>query len=70
MEVTIRPISKAPHERQNTGDKQVLSINHDGIATLTCWEHGGGGLATFHFDQGDGLIPALKAAIEAYEASK
>ena len=63
MEVTIRPISKAP-------DTQVLSINHDGIATLTSWEHGGGGLATFHFDQGDGLIPALKKAIEEYEATR
>lgn len=55
------------HAIDNKPEAQVLSIRHDGLATLTSWERGG--YATFHFELGDGLIPALKEAIEEYEAS-
>lgn len=44
----------------------VLSIQHDGLATLTSWERGG--YATFHFDTATGnLLSELKAAIAVYE---
>ena len=56
------------HAIDGKPENQVLSIRHDGLATLTSWERGG--YATFHFEQGDGFIPALKAAIEAYEAAR
>jgi hypothetical protein len=55
------------HAIDGKPEQQVLSIRHDGLATLTSWERGG--YATFHFEQDDGLIPALKEAIEEYEAS-
>jgi hypothetical protein len=46
----------------------VLSIEHDGLATLTSWERGGH--ATFHFDTATGtLLSELKAAIAAHEAA-
>ena len=56
------------HAIDGKPENQVLSIHHDGLATLTSWERGG--YATFHFEQDDGFIPALKAAIEAYEAAR
>jgi len=55
------------HAINGKPEHQALQINHDGLATLTSWERGG--YATFHFELGDGLIPALKEAIEEYEAS-
>ena len=44
----------------------VLSIQHDGLATLTSWERGGH--ASFHFDTATGnLLAELKQAIAVYE---
>jgi hypothetical protein len=58
--VTIHAIDKAP-------EKQVLSIRHDGLLTMTSWERGG--YCSIHFEQGDDLIPALKEAIKVYEGA-
>ena len=53
---------------RNKPEVTVLSIQHDGLATLTSWERGG--YATFHFDTATGnLLSELKQAIAEYEAA-